>query len=108
MIKAKEGCSWNVKKKLHSNWYCRTDFFLNSRLKLLATCDCLNSSKLKGNEYDAYVRNRNLFYVCCSRPRKRLVLFITVPVEGDFMVYLKKLFGVENICTYSEFMSEDK
>ena len=68
-------------------------------------CD---SSKLKGNEYDAYVRNRNLFYVCCSRPRKRLFLFITVPVEGDFMVYLKKLFGVENICTYSEFMSEDK
>ncbi len=68
-------------------------------------CD---SSKLKGNEYNAYIRNRNLFYVCCSRARKRLALFITVPVEGDFMIYLKKLFGVENICTYSEFMCKDK
>ncbi len=68
-------------------------------------CD---SSKLKGNEQDAYVRNRNLFYVCCSRPRKRLVLFITIPVEGTFMIYLRKLFGVENICTYSEFMDGNR
>jgi len=63
---------------------------------------------LKGSEYDAYVRNRNLFYVCCSRPRKRLVLFVTIPVEGTFMTYLQKVFGVENVCTYSEFMSEYK
>ena len=61
--------------------------------------------ELKGNEYDAYVRNRNLFYVCCSRPRKRLVLFVTIPVEGDFMAYLQKVFGIENVCTYSEFMN---
>lgn len=68
-------------------------------------CD---SSKLKGNEYDAYVRNRNLFYVCCSRPGKRLVLFITILVEGTFMIYLRNLFGAENICTYSEFMSGNR
>lgn len=61
--------------------------------------------KLQGSEYNAYVRNRNLFYVCCSRPRKRLVLFITIPVEGAFMKYLRRIFGIENICTYSEFMS---
>lgn len=60
---------------------------------------------LKGKEYDAYVRNRNLFYVCCSRPRKRLVLFITILVEGAFMEYLEKVFGAENMCTYSEFMA---
>jgi len=55
----------------------------------------------------SYVRNRNLFYVCCSRPRKRLVLFVTIPVEGDFMAYLQKVFGVKNVCTYSEFMNGD-
>lgn len=64
-------------------------------------CD---SDGLKEKEYDAYVRNRNLFYVCCSRPRKSLVLFITIPVEGAFMVYLQKVFGAGNVCTYSEFM----
>ena len=49
--------------------------------------------------------NMMLFYVCCSRPRKRLVLFVTIPVEGDFMAYLQKVFGIENVCTYSEFMN---
>jgi hypothetical protein len=49
-----------------------------------------------------------MIFQTLSRSRKRLVLFITVPVEGDFMIYLKKLFGVENICTYSEFISMDK
>lgn len=65
-----------------------------------------NPVGLKPKDYDAYIRNRNLFYVCCSRPRKRLVLFITVPVEGEFLSYLQNVFGTENICLYSEFMNE--
>lgn len=65
-----------------------------------------NPEVLKPKNYDAYIRNRNLFYVCCSRPRKRLVLFITVPVEGEFLSYLQNVFGTENICLYSEFMNE--
>lgn len=65
-----------------------------------------NPILLKPKDYDAYIRNRNLFYVCCSRPRKRLVLFITVPVEGEFLSYLQNVFGTENICLYSEFMNE--
>lgn len=52
----------------------------------------------------AYIRNRNLFYVCCSRAKKRLALFITVPVEGTFMKYLENVFGAENIMTYGDFM----
>ena len=35
-----------------------------------------------------YIRNRNLFYVCCSRTRKRLAVFITFPVIGSFKSYL--------------------
>lgn len=50
------------------------------------------------------IRNRNLFYVCCSRAKKRLAVFITFPVNGAFKAYLENTFGVENIMTYGEFM----
>lgn len=63
-----------------------------------------NILTLQGKEHDTYIRNRNLFYVCCSRPRKRLVLFITIPVEGEFLSYLQNVFGQNNICSYKEFM----
>lgn len=53
----------------------------------------------------AYIRNRNLFYVCCSRAKKRLALFITVPVNDSFMEYLKNVFGCENIMSYGDFMN---
>ncbi|MCR4621172.1 MAG: UvrD-helicase domain-containing protein [Clostridiales bacterium] len=52
----------------------------------------------------AYIRNRNLFYVCCSRAKKRLAIFITFPVNGTFKTYLESVFGVENIMTYGDFM----
>lgn len=52
----------------------------------------------------AFIRNRNLFYVCCSRPKKRLVLFISIPVKEDFKNALVDLFGEENICTYKEYL----
>lgn len=60
---------------------------------------------LYGKDYDAYVRNRNLFYVCCSRARKNLVLFVTVPVKDEFEYYLRDVFGVGNILDYSQFMN---
>lgn len=37
----------------------------------------------KGKEA-SFERNRNLFYVCCSRPKKRLELFVSVPIEPSF------------------------
>lgn len=55
----------------------------------------------------AFIRNRNLFYVCCSRPKKRLVLFISIPVKEDFQNALVDLFGKENICTYKEYLEVD-
>lgn len=32
----------------------------------------------------SFERNRNLFYVCCSRPRKRLFFFVTIPIDQTF------------------------
>ena len=55
----------------------------------------------------AYERNRNLFYVCCSRPKKRLFFFVTVPIEATFRAFLKDLVGEDNILTYNQFMEMD-
>lgn len=52
-----------------------------------------------------YIRNRNLFYVCCSRPKKNLVILITVPTNQRFRTYLERVFGTENITSYSQFVS---
>lgn len=57
----------------------------------------------KGKEA-AFERNRNLFYVCCSRPKKRLFFFVTVPIEPAFRAFLISLVGEENIHTYQQFV----
>lgn len=56
----------------------------------------------------SYERNRNLFYVCCSRPKKRLILFITVPIDAYFRNFLAKLVGTENIFDFSSYISKMK
>lgn len=52
----------------------------------------------------SFERNRNLFYVCCSRPKKRLVFFVSVPMTAAFRGFLSDLVGEENILTYSEYI----
>ena len=52
----------------------------------------------------SFERNRNLFYVCCSRPKKRLVFFVSVPITTAFHSFLSDLVGEENIVTYSEYL----
>ena len=52
----------------------------------------------------AFERNRNLFYVCCSRPKKRLFFFISVPVEPLFKSFLVELVGEQNFFTYSKYL----
>ena len=54
---------------------------------------------------DSYIRNRNLFYVCCSRPKKRLVIFISVPVSDDFKRFLIDLAGEECYYTYPDYIN---
>ena len=61
-------------------------------------------SQLAGNDLKAYIRNRNLFYVCCSRPRKRLAILITVPISDQFRNYLNRVFGTQNVMEYTRFI----
>lgn len=53
---------------------------------------------------DSYIRNRNLFYVCCSRPRKRLVIFVSVPMSKEFKSFLVDLVGQESYYTYPDYI----
>ena len=55
-------------------------------------------------EEKAFEKNRNLFYVCCSRPKKRLIIFITVPVSKELNDFLKSVVEVNDIYTYSQFI----
>ncbi|MBA5686698.1 ATP-dependent helicase [Duganella sp. LX47W] len=45
----------------------------------------------------AYERNRNLFYVACSRPKKRLAVLFTQKLSDPALDRLCKLFGKENV-----------
>ncbi|WGE80790.1 UvrD-helicase domain-containing protein [Actinobacillus equuli subsp. haemolyticus] len=46
---------------------------------------------------ESFDKNRNLFYVACSRPKKRLAILFTQQLEDSAMKTLNKWFGVENI-----------
>ena len=52
----------------------------------------------------SFERNRNLFYVCCSRPKKRLFFFVSVPVDPLFKSFLVELVGEQNFFTYSQYL----
>ncbi|MCK9170505.1 MAG: AAA family ATPase [Treponema sp.] len=54
----------------------------------------------------SYERNRNLFYVCCSRPQKKLIIFVTIELQGEFKKYLENIAGIENITTYSDYTAK--
>ena len=56
----------------------------------------------------SYIRNRNLFYVCCSRPKKRLLFFISVQIDDTFRDFLRGLVGDENIFTYEQYISQHR
>lgn len=52
----------------------------------------------------SFERNRNLFYVCCSRPKKRLFFFVSIPVDPMFKSFLIELVGEKNYFTYSQYL----
>jgi DNA helicase-2/ATP-dependent DNA helicase PcrA len=68
----------------------------------------MNPKNISVDDQSAYVRNRNLFYVCCSRPKKRLVLFITTLFDGDFKKYIENLVGKDSIFSFSEYTKMEK
>jgi len=55
-----------------------------------------NTAIPSGRE-SAYERNRNLFYVCCSRPKKRLAVLFTQELSSNSLDTLTNWFGVDNI-----------
>ena len=63
------------------------------------------SEQLNDQERKSFERNRNLFYVCCSRAKRNLILLITIPLEDKFKEYLENLVGTENIIEYKDYIS---
>lgn len=53
----------------------------------------IDQANVAENDRDTFERNRNLFYVACSRPRKRLCLLFTQELSLSAMEGLRKLFG---------------
>lgn len=49
------------------------------------------------NKADSYMRNRNLFYVACSRPKRNLALLFTQELTTSAMTTLEGWFGSDNI-----------
>ena len=45
------------------------------------------------DKQDSFERNRNLFYVACSRPKKRLCMLFTQKLSDKALITLAKLFG---------------
>lgn len=48
-------------------------------------------------DMDSYERNRNLFYVACSRAKNRMVLLFTQMLTDKAMTQLELFFGKENV-----------
>lgn len=51
--------------------------------------------RIPAKRQDAYERNRNLFYVACSRPKKRLTLLFTQALSETALATLEAWFGAE-------------
>lgn len=64
------------------------------------------SNNVDFTQQKTFEANRNLFYVCCSRAKKRLIFFITTPVDSTFRKFLTNLVGDHNIYTYSQYLSQ--
>lgn len=46
---------------------------------------------------ETFERNRNLFYVACSRPKKQLAILFTQLLTDKALRKVKSLFGRENV-----------
>lgn len=63
------------------------DYNFDELLQLAA-----NPGRIAGR-LDAYERNRNLFYVACSRPKKRLAVLFTQQLSPDALATVGRWFG---------------
>ncbi len=51
------------------------------------------AGKCPPDKQETYERNRNLFYVACSRPKKRLALLFTQKISANALATLEEWFG---------------
>ena len=49
------------------------------------------------NKADTFERNRNLFYVSCSRAKKRMALLFTQKLSGQALEQIEHIFGKDNV-----------
>ncbi len=56
-----------------------------------------SGGSIPANKEAAFERNRNLFYVACSRPKKRLCLLFTQELSSNALNILANWFGSESI-----------
>lgn len=54
-------------------------------------------SAVPEDKQDTFERSRNLFYVACSRPKKRLAVLFTQELSEPTMATLRKWFGKNNV-----------
>ena len=53
--------------------------------------------RIPPNKQEAFERNRNLFYVACSRPKRRLALLFTQKLSATAMQTVHAWFGAEAV-----------
>ncbi|NUQ82286.1 MAG: ATP-dependent helicase [Bacteroidetes bacterium] len=75
------GRGWN-----HYNWSQFLEWFPN---------------RFPGDKEATYLRNRNLFYVACSRPKNKLVLLFTQSLSVPALETLQNWFGAENVSEFA-------
>ncbi len=56
-----------------------------------------DEARIPANKLDAFERNRNLFYVACSRPKKRLAILFTQELSESAMQTVRHWFGNDNV-----------
>lgn len=61
-----------------------------------------NPSGIEGEKVSAYERNRNLFYVCCSRSIARLALLFTQILSVESLTVLQSWFGRDRVIDVGE------
>jgi DNA helicase-2/ATP-dependent DNA helicase PcrA len=56
-----------------------------------------DSARIPANKQEAFERNRNLFYVTCSRPKRRLAILFTQELSNGAIATLENWFGIHAI-----------
>lgn len=68
-----------------------------NRYNFVEMLELASRPQIPSEKQDAFERNRNLFYVACSRPKRRLALLFTQALTPTAMGTLARWFGAENI-----------